>query len=227
MEKVGVNTKLPFSKKLAMPVDRFRSVFRFLEKATLVAGTAGLFIVSALFLESWLLSKHSLHAFESTHAQLQSSVTGSETDSALNSPQAPLVADKLPLAVLEVSTLDLRVPVFAGTDRRTLSIGAGVVDGTAHPGESGNIVISAHRDSFFRPLEHISSDDIIELRTPDGVHRYRVREIFITDPLNISVLTATDENILTLITCYPFTYIGFALERFIIRSERINADSPL
>ena len=110
----------------------------------------------------------------------------------------------LPLALLKIPRLNLEVPVFEGTDRLTLNRGAGVVEGAALPAEPGNVVLSAHRDSYFRALKDIAVGDAIELQTLQGTRHFEVAQTFITDPLDISVLDPLETSTLTLITCYPF-----------------------
>ena len=117
--------------------------------------------------------------------------------------------------------------VFVGTDQHTLNHGAGIIDGTALPGATGNTVISAHRDSFFRPLKDIEVGDVIELRALDGVQHFQVGEIFVTDPLDVSVLEPAEGRMLTLITCYPFGYVGFAPDRLIVRAHPRHRDAGL
>lgn len=145
-------------------------------------------------------------------------------DAGIGSRQAvaEFKAQQVELALLSIARLDLEVPIFSGTSKKTLDRGAGLVEGTSPPGVAGNIVVSAHRDSFFRPLEGIRVGDVIELQSPDGMQRFEVGEIFITDPLNVSVLEPTAQPTLTLITCYPFRYVGFAPERFIVRATQIG-----
>jgi len=105
----------------------------------------------------------------------------------------------------------------------TLNRGAGVIAGTALPGERGNVAISAHRDGFFRPLKDVVVGDVIELRGAEGrVQRFEVAAISIVDPLDVSVLDATDAPVLTLVTCYPFYYVGFAPDRFIVRATALE-----
>ena len=145
-------------------------------------------------------------------------------DAGIGSRQAvaEFKAQQVELALLSIARLDLEVPVFSGTSKKTLDRGAGLVEGTSPPGAAGNIVVSAHRDSYFRPLEDIRVGDVIELQSPDGMQRFEVGKIFITDPLDISVLEPTPQPTLTLITCYPFYYVGFAPERFIVRATQIG-----
>lgn len=126
------------------------------------------------------------------------------------------------LALLSIARLELEVPVFSGTSKKTLNGGAGLVEGSSPPGRGGHIVISAHRDSHFRPLKDIRIGDVIELQFPDGMQRFKVGETFVTDALDVSVLEPTAQPTLTLITCYPFDYVGFAPDRFIVRATPIE-----
>src|SRR5210317_719688 len=105
-----------------------------------------------------------------------------------------------PLAWLTIERLNLNAPVYFGTDKVTLDRGLGSVEGTARPGEVGNIGISGHRDGFFRPLKDIKLGDVIEVKTSAGVQAFAVSDISIVDALEVSVLDPTDTTILTLIT---------------------------
>lgn len=112
--------------------------------------------------------------------------------------------------------------VLEGVGKRELRRGAGRIPATAHPGEDkGNVGIAAHRDSFFRGLKDIREDDEIELTTLDGTFRYRVEWTKIVKPTDVSVLAPTEEPALTLVTCYPFYYVGSAPRRFIVRATRV------
>ena len=122
------------------------------------------------------------------------------------------------LAVLRIPSTDIEVPVLDSTSHLALNRGAGHVEGTALPGEPGNVAIAAHRDGFFRGLKDIQVGDNIELTTLDGQKTYRVSMLSVVDPLNVSVLDPTDDSVITLITCYPFYYMGAAPERFIVRA---------
>ncbi len=126
----------------------------------------------------------------------------------------------IPSAVLRIPTLDIAVPVFDNAGRLALERGLGWVDGTAFPGEAGNVAIAGHRDGFFRPLEGIEPGAIIELTLPEQAQRYRVVRISIVDPLDVSVLEDNGLDELTLITCYPFRYRGFAPDRYIVHAVR-------
>ena len=102
---------------------------------------------------------------------------------------------------------------------RTLRVAAGHVPGTALPGDAGNAAFAAHRDTFFRPLKDVREGDEIAVATPSGNYRYVVTAISIVEPEDLSVLSPTAESVLTLITCYPFDYVGSAPQRFIVQAE--------
>jgi len=125
------------------------------------------------------------------------------------------------LAILRIESAGIEVPVFDSTSKTALNRGSGHVAGTALPGTRGNTAIAGHRDGFFRGLKDISVGAEIELATLQGQQRFRVSEILIVDPLDVSVLSPTDETMITLITCYPFYFVGPAPERFIVRATLI------
>jgi len=123
-----------------------------------------------------------------------------------------------PLAVLRIDGLEVAVPVYDGTSEETLHRGVGRIRGTARIDAVGNLGIAGHRDSFFRPLKDIREGDLIELRTAGGIVTYSVSSIEIVEPEDVSVLAPTRERTLTLVTCYPFYYVGHAPKRFIVKA---------
>jgi sortase A len=123
-----------------------------------------------------------------------------------------------PLAVLRIPRLGLDVPVLEGTGEWTLDRAVGHIPGTARPGEIGNVGIAGHRDGFFRVLKDIAPGDLMELALATEVRRYRVRELSIVRPGDVGVLAPGRESLLTLVTCYPFYFVGSAPQRFIVRA---------
>jgi sortase A len=123
-----------------------------------------------------------------------------------------------PLAVLRIPRIDLEVAVLAGTDEITLNQAVGHIADTAAPGADGNSGIAGHRDGFFRGLKDITAGDIIELETLRTKERYRVAWTSIVSPQDVSVLDPTRGRSLTLVTCYPFYFVGPAPKRFIVRA---------
>jgi sortase A len=130
-----------------------------------------------------------------------------------------------PLGLLRLPDVDLVAPVYAGTGELALNRGLGWIEGTAPPGESGNVGIAGHRDGFFRALQDVGHGDVVELVTPDSTLRYRIDSTVVVDPDAVHVLAPTDSSVLTLVTCYPFYYVGHAPRRYIVRA-RLDRDGP-
>ena len=129
-----------------------------------------------------------------------------------------------PLALLVIPKIHLEVPVFDGTDDLTLDRGVGRIVGTAHPGQFGNLGIAGHRDGFFRGLKEVSQGDEIKLVLPDAVVTYVVEEITVVTPQDVSVLQPRPVSSITLVTCFPFYFVGSAPERYIV-SASLRADA--
>lgn len=124
----------------------------------------------------------------------------------------------MPVALLRIPRVGIEVPVYPNTSERNLNRGAGLVEGTAMPGSDGNIAIAAHRDRHFRALQDIAVGDVLELQSPAQRRRYRVSDISIVAPTDVSPLAETTEAAVTLVTCYPFRFVGNAPQRFIVRA---------
>ncbi|MEE8339707.1 MAG: class D sortase [Xanthomonadales bacterium] len=126
---------------------------------------------------------------------------------------------ELPLAILTIDKFNIQVPVYNGTEEVNLNRGVGRIKGTARIDGQGNLGIAGHRDGFFRPLKDIVVGDAMELLTTTGVVVYKVTSIVIVDPGDVSVLAPTEKNTITLVTCYPFYYVGHAPKRYIVKAE--------
>jgi len=124
-----------------------------------------------------------------------------------------------PQAVLRIPKLHLEVPIYEGSDERTLNRGLGRIIGTARWGEPGNTGIAGHRDGFFRGLKDIGPGDTLELMLPHRTDRYTVTNIMITSPDDVSVLEPSNAASLTLVTCYPFYFVGSAPRRYILHAS--------
>ncbi len=130
-----------------------------------------------------------------------------------------------PLAIVRIPALDLQVPLLEGTDDLVLNRGVGRIVGTARPGELGNIGIAGHRDGFFRGLKDIGEGDTIELETLTATDIYRIDKITIVTPQDVHVLEHQSVPTLTLVTCYPFYFVGKAPKRYIVSATLIESDS--
>jgi sortase A len=149
-----------------------------------------------------------------------SAATGAPRDTD-SQPNARAAAVDGLIGRIDIPRLGLSVVVAEGVDYRTLRRAVGHIRGTALPGQTGNVALSGHRDTYFRPLRDIERDDIIMVTTLDGEYHYRVVSTKIVSPDEASVLDSSDRQTLTLITCYPFYFVGPAPNRFIVLAERI------
>ena len=123
---------------------------------------------------------------------------------------------------LTIPRLNLSVMVFEGDDAAILKRGAGHIPATSVPPQKGNLGIAAHRDTYFRPLRLIRPQDMIEFTTPEGVSRFTVTDIEIVRPSDIQVLADAPGRDLTLVTCYPFYYLGSAPKRWIVHAKLVT-----
>ena len=124
-----------------------------------------------------------------------------------------------PLGILTIDKLDIRVPIYNGTSELSLNKGAGRIKGMARMDEDGNLGISGHRDGYFRVLKDIQVGDEIEVQSTTGVQAYQVSSIDIVPKSDVSVLVKSDEKMLTLVTCYPFYFVGNAPKRYIVKAS--------
>jgi sortase A len=149
-----------------------------------------------------------------------------ERRSGANSTNAPEAEHGKPIGLIEIPRLGLSSVVLEGDDTAALLLGVGHLSDTPLPWHDGNTVLAAHRDTFFRPLAHIRKGDVITFSTADAWLEYVVKELKVVEPTAVEVLEPTSAATLTLITCFPFDYIGPAPQRFIVRAER-RSSSPL
>jgi len=133
----------------------------------------------------------------------------------------------IPLAVLKIPAIQLEVPVLQGTDDLTLNRAVGHIDGSALPGTDGNVGIAGHRDGFFRGLKDIRVGDVITLSTKKDIDQYLVDEILIVSPEDVSVLQPRAASSLTLVTCYPFYFVGSAPQRYIVHASIASSSASV
>jgi sortase A len=126
---------------------------------------------------------------------------------------------------IEIPAVGLATRVLEGSNAPTLRLAVGHIPGTALPGPSGNVGLAGHRDTFFRPLRRIKLGDEIRFTTAAGTFKYRVISLRVVLPNAVEVLNATQQPTLTLVTCYPFDFIGTAPQRLIVHAEMVP-DSP-
>jgi sortase A len=182
--------------------------------AVLTLGYCGLVVI-----DSWSFQRAERRQFEQLLPVRQT--TGHpEPTRAPGKYASPALRGDL-IGLIKIPRLDMSVIVVEGTTASVLRRAAGHIPGTALPGQVGNVGISGHRDTFFQPLEKIRPSDLIVLTTLVGEYHYRVVSTKIVSPYDVAVLKNSGAEILTLVTCYPFYYVGPAPDRFIVRAERI------
>lgn len=123
---------------------------------------------------------------------------------------------------LSVPRLHLSAMVREGIDGKTLRLAIGHIPATALPGQAGNVGVAGHRDTFFRGLKDLRSRDEIQFSTLNGDFKYIVESLAIVAPDNAAALAPSSENVLTMVTCYPFFYVGAAPKRFVVRARQVS-----
>ena len=218
-----------------MSKNKRKPIYRILELGFLTTGA--IMLTSFLLIRGWgdYQSWSDIRAFEQAVASDVVVATAKNTDYAPE-PDYSLWSSKRisdyhegnelrnepPLAILSISSLDLKVPVYNGTDEVNLNRGAGRIKGTARIDTPGNLGVAGHRDGFFRGLKDIQLGDSIDMLTHQGNSEFVVSSITIVDPSDVSVLAPTDDSTITLVTCYPFYFVGHAPKRYIVKGELVS-----
>ncbi len=214
-----------------------RAVLRRLELALYGAGIALIGIFLIVRVDGALGRRAAISEFKAAREQAASPATSTRgpgralaafgsPDKALWSPERIRGFDAslrqhfaaAPLAILRIPSIELEVPVLAGTDELALNRGVGHIEGTPRPGQTGNVGIAGHRDGFFRVLKDVSAGDPLEVESLSGIDHYTIESITIVSPDRVDVLSPTSIPTVTLVTCFPFYYVGNAPKRYIVRA---------
>lgn len=216
-------------------IPRKKTALRWLER--------GLLIVAVLCLGSWAwawldatytqyqenrLFDEATSSRQASAAALPARTTAASETDALGNFHAAAARSRSPLdsgdlvGRIEIPRIGVSSIVLEGVDKKTLRRGVGHIPETALPEGGGNVGLAAHRDSFFRGLKDVRKNDIITFKTLEGTYEYRVVSTEIVDPEDTHVLADVGTARLTLVTCYPFHYVGSAPQRFIVHAERVD-----
>ena len=197
------------------------------ERAAWAIGIVGVVVWAATGVSGMIGARQELRRFAAEQPGAERQMT--DPDVSLWSPErirAWLDTKNLdapaPLGVLRIRRLGLEVAILEGTSEPALNRGVGHIQDTAIPGSAGNAGIAGHRDGFFRGLKDIRTGDLIEIETIGHVDGYQVERTWIVMPDDVSVLDPTASPSITLVTCYPFYFIGSAPQRFIVRAVRVE-----
>ena len=191
-------------------------IWRPVQRSLLWFGAAALAYVAATSIYATIYQGHQSRKFEAELA-----MRGDISRSILEPP--PDLQEGDLLGRIDIDHIGLSVMVLQGIEERTLIAGAGHVPGTSLPGSEGNVVIAAHRDTFFRKLEKILPGDRIRVATFRGTYEYIVASVETVDPADTQVMESRDYRELTLITCFPFYFVGAAPRRFIVHARPANS----
>ena len=211
-----------------------------IERLLLIVGGLLLAIYAAAYIHRTILSRAELRRFQqSQEPQAVGTVAGFRTTAETHFDFSTWSEKRIaayeqslaehvdpPLAVLRITKVHLEVPVLEGTDDLILNRGVGHIPGTVQPGEDGNIGIAGHRDGFFRVLKDVGPGDTVELATQNRIDKYIVDRIVLVHPDDVSVLQPRSVSSLTLVTCYPFYYVGSAPDRYIVQASKAGRDWP-
>ena len=189
---------------------------RWIEGLAFLLGIGCLVWASVIWARTAIYQVHAKNQLD--HMRTLTPVSGAAGRPGGNEPTGP--ADSL-IGLLEIPRLGMSAAVLEGDDDRTLRVAVGHLPDTALPWEKGNTAVAGHRDTFFRPIEDIRVGDEMRLATRHGDFEYRVRRLAVVDSENVWVLNPSEYVGLTLITCYPFRYVGAAPKRYIVQAERI------
>jgi len=220
--------------KRQRPPTRLASFLRWARFFFLVMGILALSYCAVVLIDRWAFQAYQTWRFERALKDAQTSAPAIQTPGVPRlTPQE--VADRTrveglgidglagsPLGRIEINSIGLAAMIVEGVDAGTLRHAVGHIPGTPLPGQEGNVALAGHRDTFFRGLRNIQKDDKITLTTLHGSFSYRVDSTQVVEPNAIQVLAATADDFLTLVTCYPFYFVGPAPKRFIVRAHRVS-----
>ena len=201
-----------------------RSVLRWLERGMLIFGVALGAWCAAMLVEARFHNSVPVTGQLTVTQTVVAVLPGDSGDSKSRARGSPALAGAL-LARLTAPSVHLEANVLEGSDDGTLGRGAGHIEDTPFPGQPGNVGIAGHRDTVFRPLRNIKVGDPLELATAEHTYRYRISKTLIVGPDDVYVLDATDQPTLTLVTCYPFEFVGHAPRRFIVQATLIQDET--
>ena len=205
---------------------RAHSILVWSSRLLLTAGGLTLRAVSLIYLQTHAYQRHLQSHFLLSSPAAETPPAASDDQPSGTTPlQADISSGARTFGKIEIPSVDLAAMVLEGDDERTLRLAVGHIPGTAVPGPSGNVGIAGHRDTFFRPLRKINLGDRIRFSTKAGTFKYRVVSLRVVPPDAIEVLDDTRRPTLTLVTCYPFYYIGAAPKRFIVHAEMVPPSS--
>ena len=208
--------------RVVVTKEPLRPIRRWAQRVLLAIGLGLLGYCGFVLTDAWLFQRRETRNLARRLLEERAASSGALRTASPTAPRdpPPAAADGL-IGRIEIARLDLSAVVFEGIDNAILRRAVGHIPGTVLPGQTGNVGIAGHRDTFFRPLRNIQRDDIITLTTVRGEYRYHVVSTKVVSPDDVAVLDPIGGEVLTLVTCHPFYFVGPAPNRFIVRAERV------
>jgi sortase A len=197
--------------KLIVRQEPLRRILNWAQRALFAGAFLSLGYCGFVLADAWIFQKRESRDLD--HLLDAQRVTGGV---------APPIATRGLIGRIEIPRLLFSVIVVDGIGKTTLRRGFGHIPGTALPGQPGNVGLAGHRDTFFRPLKDLRIKDEIQFSTLRGNFKYEVESLTVVEPDNVGVLAPSDENVLTMVTCYPFYYVGPAPQRWIVRARQVS-----
>jgi sortase A len=189
-----------------------RRILPWAQRALFVCGVLLLGYCGYALVDAWMFQRRE-------NRDLDRMLRDRQRAESASTPAVP--ADDGLIGRIEIPRLLLSVIVVEGVDKGTLLRAVGHIPGTALPGQPGNVGLAGHRDTFFRSLKDVKLKDEVLISTLQGNIKYEVESLRVVEPENVGVLAASGENVLTLVTCYPFYYFGPAPQRWIVRARQV------
>ena len=207
--------------RLVVQIEPIRQILKWAQRALLVCAAFLLGYCGFALGDAWIFQRRESGDLDRLLRDRRVVSDGTRRPGHSASPKGPPArADGL-IGRIVIPRLLLSAIVVEGIDKSTLRRVVGHIPGTALPGQAGNVGLAGHRDTLFRPLKDLRIKDEIQLSTLNGDFRYIVESLAVVDPNDVGVLAPSAENMLTLVTCYPFFYIGAAPKRFVVRARQL------
>jgi sortase A len=212
--------------RLTVRKEPLRRILKWSQRALFACAALLLGYCVFALVDAWLFQRRESRELERLLRDRYAASEGAPQPVSPVSPKGgPAVKTGSLIGRIDIPRLTLSVVVVEGVDKTTLRRAVGHIPGTALPGEAGNAGLAGHRDTFFRPLKDLRIKDEIQLSTLNGTFKYEVVSLKVVDPHNVGVLAPSGENVLTLVTCYPFYFVGPAPKRWIVRARQVSSQA--
>ena len=208
--------------RVVLAKEPLRRILNWSQRALTVCGVLLLGYYGFASVDSWLFQRRESRDLDRLLRDERAASEGTpRPESSTSQKGEPAAATDGLIGRIEIPRLLLSAVVVEGVDKTTLRRAVGHIPGTALPGQSGNVGLAGHRDTFFRPLKDLRIKDEVQFSTLKGDFTYEVESLRVVEPDNVGVLAPSGENVLTMVTCYPFYYVGPAPKRWIVRARQV------